>query len=152
MYGEARICSCIWQSGGQNAEIGSRSPARRRCEADLLLVVARGANDRSWGVRCSTIWPAGGATVRHRQRDPAACRRRVRRAGGPHARGPRSRLSPALRQLLGVIASVESGQGGAAVYRVTPESASRALASGLSPADLLAELTTRSAAPAAAPE
>ena len=54
--------------------------------------------------------------------------------------------SPALRQLLGVIANVES-TGGAAVYRVTPESASRALASGLSPADLLAELTTRSATP-----
>lgn len=52
--------------------------------------------------------------------------------------------SPALRQLLGLVADVES-TGGAAVYRVSQASVSRALDSGLAPADLLAELRTRSA-------
>ncbi len=54
--------------------------------------------------------------------------------------------SPALRQLLTLVADVES-TGGAAVYRLTQDSASRALASGLSPTDLIAELKTRSATP-----
>lgn len=52
--------------------------------------------------------------------------------------------SPALRQLLGLVADVES-TGGAAVYRVSQASVARALDSGLTPADLLAELQTRSA-------
>jgi hypothetical protein len=52
--------------------------------------------------------------------------------------------SPALRQLLGLVADVES-TGGAAVYRVSQASVARALDSGLTPADLLAELRTRSA-------
>ena len=54
--------------------------------------------------------------------------------------------SPALRRLLSLVADVES-TGGAAVYRVTADSAARALGSGLSPADLIAELNTRSATP-----
>ncbi len=54
--------------------------------------------------------------------------------------------SPALRRLLGLVADVES-TGGAAVYRVTADSATRALGSGLSPTDLIAELNTRSATP-----
>lgn len=54
--------------------------------------------------------------------------------------------SPALRRLLSLVADVES-TGGAAVYRLTPDSAVRALASGLSAADLIAELNTRSATP-----
>ena len=53
--------------------------------------------------------------------------------------------SPALRRLLSLVADVES-TGGAAVYR-TADSAARALGSGLSPADLIAELNTRSATP-----
>lgn len=52
--------------------------------------------------------------------------------------------SPALRQLLDLVADVES-TGGAIVYRVTPNSASRALSSGLNPEDVLSELSTRSA-------
>lgn len=54
--------------------------------------------------------------------------------------------SPSLRQLLNLVADVES-TGGAAVFRVTPESAARALAHGLSPVDLIAELKTKSATP-----
>ncbi len=52
--------------------------------------------------------------------------------------------SPALRQLLGLVADVES-TGGAAVYRVSQGSVARAFDSGLTPADLIAELRTRSA-------
>ncbi len=54
--------------------------------------------------------------------------------------------SPSLRQLLNLVADVES-TGGAAVFRVTAESAARALAGGLSPSDLIAELKTKSATP-----
>lgn len=54
--------------------------------------------------------------------------------------------SPSLRRLLHLVADVES-TGGAAVFRVTPNSAARALAGGLSPSDLISELRTKSATP-----
>ncbi|MFA7265717.1 MAG: helicase-associated domain-containing protein, partial [Candidatus Nanopelagicales bacterium] len=113
-------------------------------EADLLGIVARGS-----------ITGLGRALTDHRVREeqlaavassilPPVAEEFVAQADltlvvpGPP--------SPALRQLLNLVADVES-TGGAAVFRVTAESAARALAGGLSPADLIAELKTKSATP-----
>ena len=113
-------------------------------EADLLGIVARGA-----------MTGLGRALIDHRVREeqlaavassilPPVAEEFVAQADltlvvpGPP--------SPALRQLLNLVADVES-TGGAAVFRVTPESAARALAGGLSPADLITELKTKSATP-----
>ncbi len=113
-------------------------------EADLLGVVARGA-----------ITPLGRALIEPGMRSeklaataisvlPPVAEEFVAQADltlvvpGPP--------SPALRRLLALVADVES-TGGAAVYRLTPDSAARALASGLTPTDLISELKTRSATP-----
>lgn len=113
-------------------------------EADLLGIVARGA-----------MTGLGRALINHRHTDadvaavassilPPVAEEFVAQADltlvvpGPP--------SPSLRQLLNLVADVES-TGGAAVFRVTPDSAARALAGGLSPADLITELKTKSATP-----